>query len=214
MWNGEPVSNWRSSWHGWADKVTTHQQYKLGNLPDGTTNTIMFAEGYAGNGGDVYTYSDFGSSTYSAPRSQGGWSTHWSSTNINYTRYDKYNLGNTNAWIFNSSNSTYKQKNSDITAGPVFHLENSMFQVKPKVKYSNTSSNNWNNGTSQNSTQYSYKRHGGDGINPRLPQGNFTGGLLVCMCDGSVHTVNQNVSYQSWKAAVLPSDGEVPGIDF
>ncbi len=52
------------------------------------------------------------------------------------------------------------------------------------------------------------------GINPRVPQGSFAGGLLVCMADGSVHFVNQGVSYESWQAAMSPASDDAPGGDF
>jgi len=50
--------------------------------------------------------------------------------------------------------------------------------------------------------------------NPRVPQTPFEGGLLVGMGDGSVRTVNPNVSAATFWAAVTPAGGEVLGADW
>jgi prepilin-type N-terminal cleavage/methylation domain-containing protein len=50
--------------------------------------------------------------------------------------------------------------------------------------------------------------------NPRIPQTPFEGGLLVGLGDGSVRTVNPNVSADTFWAAVTPAGGEVLGADW
>lgn len=50
--------------------------------------------------------------------------------------------------------------------------------------------------------------------NPRIPQTPFEGGLLVGMGDGSVRTVNPNVSAATFWSAVTPAGGEVLGADW
>ncbi len=50
--------------------------------------------------------------------------------------------------------------------------------------------------------------------NPRIPQTPFEGGLLVGLGDGSVRTVNPNVSAATFWSAVTPAGGEVLGADW
>lgn len=49
---------------------------------------------------------------------------------------------------------------------------------------------------------------------PTLPTAFTSAGCLVCMGDGSVRLVSNDCSTASWKAGVLPIDGNIPGDDF
>jgi prepilin-type N-terminal cleavage/methylation domain-containing protein len=46
------------------------------------------------------------------------------------------------------------------------------------------------------------------------PSSGHAGGSLVCMGDGSVRTVSENISNNSWLAVILPEDGTSPGSDW
>jgi prepilin-type N-terminal cleavage/methylation domain-containing protein len=50
--------------------------------------------------------------------------------------------------------------------------------------------------------------------NPLLPATPHTGGILVCMGDGSTRSVNSGISGATWFAALTPSGGEVLGPDW
>jgi prepilin-type N-terminal cleavage/methylation domain-containing protein len=49
---------------------------------------------------------------------------------------------------------------------------------------------------------------------PSVPQGMHTGGIMVCMGDGSVRLVSDTISLTSWQRAVDPQDGNPPGPDW
>jgi type II secretory pathway pseudopilin PulG len=203
--SGKPLSTVDPFVKGWAEKGLTYQEYKLANLPDGVANTVLFAEGYAGQFGEVFHQSEVWTSTYSAPPGLGG---KLQNRTVNFKeklRLDIWNMGKP----FNNG-SNFSEN------GPVFHLSNSKFQVRPKVGNINPpiTSSTYSNGNSMNSVTKTVTNQAGSTINLHVPQGNFAGGLLVCMCDGSVRFVSQGVSFQSWKAALLPADNQVPGSDF
>jgi hypothetical protein len=49
---------------------------------------------------------------------------------------------------------------------------------------------------------------------PTRASTSHTGGIVVCMVDGSVRTLGPNMSGATWWAALTPSGGEVPGSDW
>jgi prepilin-type N-terminal cleavage/methylation domain-containing protein len=49
---------------------------------------------------------------------------------------------------------------------------------------------------------------------PEAVQGGHAGSMQVCLSDGSVKGVTQGVSQNSWYAAVIPNDSQTPGQDW
>jgi prepilin-type N-terminal cleavage/methylation domain-containing protein len=222
---GEPLAQAAGKNFGLA----AYNQYKLATLPDGTTTTVMFAEGYAGIktsmgfSGSSQIHGLVSGSTFSTKMtfSAGGTLTktsHYSSPN--YRRAMWMNGHANSCWnyfsVFNSGGSQFFSNHLHQWNGPVFTLSAEKFQVRPKLTgsfacLSNTASYALPNGgkvVTQGTTCMT------GGVNPRVPQGGFPGGLLVCMCDGSVHFVSQSVSYGSWQAALSPANNDVPGGDW
>jgi hypothetical protein len=201
-----------------SEGIIPYLNFKIANIPDGTTNTIMFAEGYAGGAnfgaGGKCVVNTLSQSWATAP---GGGSSSLISEKIrDHTRYDWWNVTARFTVVFSSSFGQFAIEVHNV--GPVFQLTKGMFQVRPAAGELSTQSAIWNNsGTSANhsqSTGFTQVFKSSTGCDPDLPQGNFAGGLLVCMADGSVHFVSQGVSLSTWSAAVLPADGQVPGNDW
>lgn len=57
-------------------------------------------------------------------------------------------------------------------------------------------------------------RSGDADCNPYTVQGVHWNGMMVLMADGSVWPVSSGVSAATWRAAVLPADGQRPGSDW
>ncbi len=191
--------------------INRYASYKLGNLPDGTTNTVMFAEGYAGsnnNDANCWGYSSSigrllsGPGTSTSPLISGK-----KQTSFRWAVYNHGAFASTST-LANPTSSHSQVNTYERTFGPVFYLDPVKFQVRPSLQGITYSSS-----TVSNNRQI-HRFYSGSGCNPNVPQGNFPGGLLVCMGDGSVHFVNQAVSYESWKAALSPAGNDVPGSDW
>jgi prepilin-type N-terminal cleavage/methylation domain-containing protein/prepilin-type processing-associated H-X9-DG protein len=55
---------------------------------------------------------------------------------------------------------------------------------------------------------------GGGACDPRLASTPHSGGMQVCLADGSVRSISQGISPQTWWAACTPSGGEILGEDW
>jgi prepilin-type N-terminal cleavage/methylation domain-containing protein/prepilin-type processing-associated H-X9-DG protein len=125
------------------------------SFPDGTSNTILFAENYGTCG--------------------------WTG-NINYMYGSLWGDANS-IWrpIF-GTNTSYKDPWPNRGYPSAF-----LFQVKP----------NWQTG-----------------CDPSRPQSGHTGGINVCLGDGSVRFVSQAITQTTWANAVDPRDGNPLGPDW
>ncbi|HEY1191346.1 MAG TPA: DUF1559 domain-containing protein [Gemmata sp.] len=54
----------------------------------------------------------------------------------------------------------------------------------------------------------------GAACDPDLPQTFYSSGALVCLADGSARAVRSSVAPLTWRRAVIPNDGSVPGGDW
>ena len=210
----QAVSGWSlglSSGGGQAAAYKAYVNYTIGNIPDGASQTIALAEGFA----SAYAYMD----SYSQKENWAGpsWSEKYSSKSL--SRICKYNVGapnfasNSGKWTSGNNYSSY----SYATIGPTFQfVPGKSFQVQPNPNgpWSNSNYvNSWQwsvGGGSWSSATYTASGTSMSPIDPRLPQGNFPGGCIVAMADGSVRFVRQAVSTVSWGYAVLPGDGKGP----
>jgi prepilin-type N-terminal cleavage/methylation domain-containing protein len=260
-----PGSQWPISHYSVG--VMTYDAYKLATIPDGDANTVMFAEGYAGQGqqsffshgnpaGQCFSTTRHGfqgsyasSGTYSGPKRI--LTLHYSYTFSNHSmttkRIDRWNLGAADCRVLRDStppqtySNTYSRPGTPATdnitvhsfyiqhdlgntysvaiTGPVFSYHPAKFQTPPIVPETTSSFSGSHkaknpNGGSYYLPPYHYTYVSTSGCSAKMPQGNFPGGLLVCMADGSVHFVSQAVSNTSWKAALSPADNDVPGGDW
>jgi prepilin-type N-terminal cleavage/methylation domain-containing protein len=172
---------------------TYNYPFTLGKITDGTSNTLLLAEGYAKCGyGQTYDYSQYyGAGSYYKYTSNT--SRVWNYDNLNYS-YEytiTYQPPNSRAhpptpyiYDYSYTGTTYPYFYSysyDPQTG-----RSVPFQVKPK-------SDSCYSGGAQATT---------------------SGGLLVCLCDGSVRIVNPSISLNTWNAAYSPQGGEVLGNDW
>jgi type II secretory pathway pseudopilin PulG len=160
---------------------------KLTSITDGTSNTMMLAEGY---NKCVYQYSY----NYSYP----GYSYSYS-YNYNYTRvwnYDPMMYTGSYSYTYSSSSTSYSYSSTGTSTYYAYFAtygyydsttgQTVAFQDNPKPS---------------NANYY-------------VAQSTTPGGLLVAMCDGSIRTVSASVSVASFSAAGTPNSGDVIGSDF
>jgi hypothetical protein len=255
-----------TSWYQGPGKPVGIQPYlnfSIGNIPDGSSQTIAFAEGLAGANCTIAV------SSYSYMPAVGGKQPGWSAWSYNggqwagwkqtpgipptsptisksswssIQRQSRFNLGANSlsgygySYSYTSTWYDYSYSYKTTYLGPMFSLvPNLTFTVAPNANsytYSSQTKYTWlPSGTTwsysyppgkwagsyrpASDTSYGYSGHSYSvsGCDPRLAQGNFPGGLLVCLADGSVHFIPKNVSYASWSAAVTPASGDSTGSD-
>jgi prepilin-type N-terminal cleavage/methylation domain-containing protein len=173
---------------------TSNYDYGLNltQISDGTSNTLMWVEGYAGPKGGSSYYSDY--SAYYGPGS------YYKSESV-YTRPWNYDPNNY------SYEYTYKYQSPNSSASP---------PVPYVVEYSSKGSNY------PYFTSYCYDsktyRSMPFQVKPRPADASYScaqsltsGGLLVCLCDGSVRTVSSSVSLTTWQALYSPNSGDTVG---
>ncbi len=220
---GPPLPAWAN---GWGNSFGP--TFNLGNLPDGTTNTVMFGEVFAAcaplnaavGSGNLWVYPGIGDYTI-APA--GKYVPPAGSVGLN---------GGTNGrkWapVFANGNATYGfvfdapvPFPGGTKTGSIF-LYNNQPVVPPAAPP-----------PSITAVSVAPAPPGWDMVTETYwdapPQGRIAGaaqcdksrlqsfhraGVNVCMADGSVKTVNPNVSQPSWYAAIMPADGRIPGADF
>jgi len=272
VWNGNPKLNRQSLWYSYVPAgMRTFNSFTIANIPDGTTNTVMFAEAYAGPEGGVSSavnnkwiaagvcYSGYSKNLWYqnySYHSTNPWETESGSgsrTEIETTRLDNWALTargvifqgsktpvKTTTWKGSNTNghgwsvtgiSTFKHKGTswqNVNTGPVFRFNPYKFETPPIVRQSVGSHHTSWGGTSK---WYSAKKSASwtnnlppvhqvrnvfftSGCGASLPQGNFPGGLMVCMADASVHFVNKSVSVATWNAVLSPANNDGPGGDW
>jgi prepilin-type N-terminal cleavage/methylation domain-containing protein len=158
--------------------------FTLGKITDGTSNTLLLAEGYAKcSGSTTYDYSKYyGPGSYYKYTNNA--SRVWNYDNLIYHSeavityqpkpyvYDYTSTGTTYAYFY----SHYDSKTQKTVP----------FQEKPPVDQCDA-------GSAQSTT---------------------SGGLLVGLCDGSVRIVSPNISITTWNAALTPQSGDQLGSDW
>jgi prepilin-type N-terminal cleavage/methylation domain-containing protein len=156
-------------------------------ITDGTSNTLMLAEGYSKCG---YSYKFTNPPPYTENISE----TFAVSRVWNYDPYQSsFTLNETYSFSSNPFNYTLTLDESFTTVGYFYGYaydytkgQYITFQQKPLAANCNYSA----------------------------PQATTTGGLEVALCDGSVRNVNPSVSFSTWYAACTPQGGEVLGSDW
>jgi prepilin-type N-terminal cleavage/methylation domain-containing protein len=157
-------------------------------ITDGTSNTLMLAEGYSKCG---YSYSY----NYSSP----GF-TESISEKIAVSRvwnYDPYNSSFTLNETYSFSSNPYSYN---------FTLDESYATVGYFYGYG------WDPKTYQ--TIAFQQKPPVSNCSPYAPQATTTGGLEVALCDGSVRNVNPSISFSTWYAACTPQGGDILGSDW
>ncbi len=169
---------------------------KLDKITDGTSNTIMWAEGYSAcKQATFYDYGSLYPGTY-APGSHYKWSSSvqrvWNYDPFNYTYISTY------TYTYDSSKRPIMyvyEGSSDGLTYPYFTYYGTYssktgqyvpFEVKPSP----------------------------DNCYPYGAQATTSGGLLVCLCDASVRTISPSVSISTFQAAGTANSGDLLGSDW
>jgi prepilin-type N-terminal cleavage/methylation domain-containing protein len=165
LWNGQVAQNW----------------YTMTKITDGTSNTLLLAEGYAGCRGIVYEYSDSGPGySYSSKETsaRSGWN------------YDSMSYSYTSKSSYDSSTGTSTYESISESYAPIFDAYAATgkkgdyllpIQFRPKV----------------------------EDCRPSYAQAIAMGGLQVAMCDGSVRTITQEMTQPTFLALSTPNQGDV-----
>jgi len=163
--------------------------HTIQTISDGTSNTILFAEGYSSCYGAGASGTDANGNYVFYYRS--GW---WASApesygTLDYSQYKfieiikppsfRRDVGyiSYGQWVWNGTTYVFQP------GGPVAPTT---FQTKPTPS----------------------------DCNPRVPQGLASGGIYVLLGDGSARMVSSGISLPTWQAAITPDGGEVLGSDW
>jgi prepilin-type N-terminal cleavage/methylation domain-containing protein len=162
-------------------------KFTLGNITDGTSNTMMIAEGFA-NCGYHYNYS------YSYPGYS--YSYKYDYTYARVWNYDPMSYTGEYSYTYTSSQSGY----SYVATG-----SGTIYPYYSPYGYWNSQTYTYTpfqaDATAQNCDYSS-------------AQASTAGGLLTALADGSVRLVNSGISLSTWRAAGTPNSGDILGNDW
>jgi prepilin-type N-terminal cleavage/methylation domain-containing protein len=178
---------------------TSNSSKNLLKITDGTSNTIMFAEGYSNCKQTSFTdYAALYPGSY-PPGSyykysydyQRSWN--YSPLNYTYTYVGKYQAPNMNASPPVPYIADYK---STRTFQPYYYYYGSY------------------DPTTGNYVPFEQRPDPSNCLSYQGAQATTSGGLQVALCDGSVRTLSPGISIDTWRAANTPSSGDVLGTDW
>jgi prepilin-type N-terminal cleavage/methylation domain-containing protein len=189
-WSSRGATSYAANWHvfrgGWGEdwQVGGVTRFPAG-LPDGTSNTILFAEHYAICGDPAYRNKD---ETKYVERIWGENGQNSGPTGFNHTGTSGGGALYAPSFFVQSPGAVdFPEKK--VANYPWSYA--ALPQVQPPVKPSN-----------------------GIQCDPVRVQGFSAGGILVGLGDGSVRAVSPGVSQVTWGRAVDPADGGVLGSDW
>jgi prepilin-type N-terminal cleavage/methylation domain-containing protein len=170
-----------------ANEEVLDGTHKVQTILDGSSNTVLFTEGYSncyGLGSTSYT-----NGGYSYFYRQGYWNMDPASTSMNNWTWGNSSYNGTHPPTFRrdlTGFTTITGYNTTTWTPIVQTFPPQSFQVRPT--------------TSQ--------------CNPHVPQGLSSGGMMVLLGDSSVRSCNGAMSLATWQAAVTPDGGETLGSDW
>jgi prepilin-type N-terminal cleavage/methylation domain-containing protein len=159
--------------------------YKLAAITDGTSNTLMLAEGYTQTKyvyNYSYSYPGYSYSINETEAFQRTWNYDVAVTTYSYS-YSYTSTATSYSYTYNYSGQTYGYF---YTAYDYTTYQSLPFQVMPPVE----------------------KAYSGGA------QSTSPGGLIVAMADGSVRMVSSSVSLTTFSAALTPNSGDNLGSDW
>jgi hypothetical protein len=165
---------------------TYKSAFTLSKITDGMSNTVLLGEGYAKCVGINYIDQSklYGPGSYY--KSKNDSTRVWNDDNLDSTT--------TSTSTFHASGPYINDTSWTGTRYPYFYPNVSDYKTKKTVPFQ-----------VQPST---------DNCNADGAQATTAGGLLVCLCDGSVRIVSPSISITTWGATFTPQDGEVLGSDW
>ncbi len=157
---------------------------KVQTIKDGTSNTVLLAEGYG-------LCRSFGYTDAPANRNYvGGYRySYWAGYLYDYTYKRSYTYNYFGSYYTQRYGQDYKRTTTYSYSyySPRFSATpGETFQVRPPTNK----------------------------CNGAVPQGLSTGVLQVALSDGSVRTLTQSITHDSWNAALTPNGGEVLGSEW
>ncbi len=180
----------------YGSKYISSTRKKLETIQDGTSNTIMWAEGYSRCATENYTdYHERYPSTY-APGS-----------------YYKYVYNYTRVWNYDPNYYTYDYK---------YESSSSRTSQGTLYKYDYETTRNYFPYFSYYGFYDSSTRtYTAFQANPRVEECSYSaaqsttsGGLLVGVSDGHIRFVSPTISIETWRAAGTPNSGDMLGSDW
>ncbi len=196
-WSSRGAASYAANWHvfhgGWDEDWSKGGITTFASITDGLSNTVFFAERYAVCGDPQYNGSD-------------------------QNRYVEHIWGEDGQ----GSGARYYGYQSTGGGGPLFApsffamgaLNNTGLPAVPDfVNWQNVKNYPWAY-MALPQIQPPVRPTNGQVCDPHRVQGFSTGGISVCMGDGSVRTVSSGVSQPTWGKAVDPSDGLSMGSDW
>jgi prepilin-type N-terminal cleavage/methylation domain-containing protein len=170
-------------YYGYAN----YYKFTLGNITDGTSNTIMWAEGFA-NCGYHYNY------TYSYPGYS--YSYKYDYTYARVWNYDNLRYTGNYSYSYTSTPTSYSYTaTSTGTIYPYYstygYYDRTTYQYRP-----------FQADATEKNCDYT------------TAQGSTSGGLLTALADGSVRLVSAAISQSTWQAANTPNSGDILGNDW
>jgi hypothetical protein len=181
-------------------------KYNIGNIPDGTTNTVFFGEQFAACGnsaGNLWAYPGIGN--YSGTQYTSAPGTR-APSGIGNSIVNTPNSTNSNHWapVFANSHGARGFSTGGL-AGSIFEFNNKK-SVPTPLGPPYVAGQYWDAPPQTGITQAECDKS-------RL-QSFHTGFVVLCMGDGSTRVVNGNVSQATWHAAIVPDDGIALGTDW
>lgn len=187
-----------------ANAAVLNGQFKIQTIQDGSSNTVLYAEGY------YSCYSNSGNVTWNTPTPPRFPYQNW------YYTFSQNYPNRFRQMAYNPQDQSGNPYNNPPTTGPIF---------SPPIGYgSSTYQYGWVNGVftnypgrllSTSTTGVTFQaRPPLAQCNPLIPQGFASGVVQVGLGDGSVRTVAQGVSGSTWIAALTPNAGDILGPDW
>jgi prepilin-type N-terminal cleavage/methylation domain-containing protein len=165
-------------------------------ITDGTSNTFMMGEGYSHCAQSAYQDYYKLYPYYYAPGS-----------------YYQYSNAVDRVWNYDPDCQNYTSNSTTIYQ---YNVQPPLYQSTSS--YSGTQQPSFYPWGTWNQSTYTYVPFVTMPPVTNCDSGNVQGltpaGALMVFCDGSVHTINPNVSISTWQALGSPQGGEVPGSDW
>jgi hypothetical protein len=183
-------------------------KYNIGNVPDGTANTVFFGEQFAACGtsaGNLWAYPGIGNYSGTQYNSSAGARTPTGAGNSIVNLPDSTN---SYLWapVFANSHRTNGFSGGGLK-GSIFEFNNQKKVPTPVLGPPYAIAQYWDAPPQAGITQAQCDKS-------RLQSFHTARAVVVCMGDGSCRILSGQVSQGTWHAVIVPDDGIAPGTDW
>jgi len=181
-------------------------QYNVGNIPDGTSNTVMFAEQIAtctytpATGDTIHIAAATGGNVWAGP-GIGSYGTYYSSTSAAGTM----TVGSTNYNPSTAAVGPTTYNTTEFLWAPVIG-NNLMYTTANGASGTLANLTYWNAPPQTGATQTTCDKASSQSFHPSA--------VVVGVADGSSRLVTSSVQQTTWSNALSPADGQVLGSDW